>query len=522
VFLAVLCAPAAVTNLSGSGPALDENREPAAMPVLKPDVQGIIEFPSRFERYFNDHFGLRSLLVRWYSIIKLLIQDKSSVKDVVFGRDDWLYFTGDGVLKDYCGTIPFSEKELELRKNLLEQKRDWLEEQGIAYLFVIPPNKHSIYPEYIPDEFTLIRGRTRLDQLVEYLENHSDIHILDLRKTLLDNKDRLRLYHRTDTHWNDAGAYFAYAEMIREIDRMLPCWKSEPWMLSDFEVVKVKGKGGDLAGLIKLEESIQEERILFRPERKRKADLIRMPAYLDRKWIFCNHVFAPFARENPDGNGTAVIFHDSFSMALSPFLGEHFRRAVFIWRNNPDYFLLEDVIEEEQPDIVVEEVLERFLGFMRTEQEFPAQALSMEFSASDETVLHMTTASSSAGDFSRRRDVSITRGPDGFIIDASGDDPRFELPDSRVPDTIRSIVRVDVTSPEDTQLQIFFQTEQYREFSLWLSRKASLKKGRNIVFLALPNIRRTEKLRLDPGTVSGEYVLHDLEIRGAGAQLDIH
>ena len=54
----------------------------------------------------------------------------------------------------------------------------------------------------------------------------------------------------------------------------------------------------------------------------------------------------------------AVMFRDSFANALVPYLSESFSRIVYVWERdvNPE------VVELEQPDVVIQEIAERFLG----------------------------------------------------------------------------------------------------------------------------------------------------------------
>jgi alginate O-acetyltransferase complex protein AlgJ len=62
--------------------------------------------------------------------------------------------------------------------------------------------------------------------------------------------------------------------------------------------------------------------------------------------------------EHPDKRlPRAVVFRDSFASALIPFLSEHFSRAVYLWQNDFD----PDVIEQEHPDVVIQEIVSRHL-----------------------------------------------------------------------------------------------------------------------------------------------------------------
>jgi alginate O-acetyltransferase complex protein AlgJ len=53
----------------------------------------------------------------------------------------------------------------------------------------------------------------------------------------------------------------------------------------------------------------------------------------------------------------AVIFRDSFTSALVPFLSEHFSRAVYLWQNDFDA----DVVTKEHPDVVIQQIVGRHL-----------------------------------------------------------------------------------------------------------------------------------------------------------------
>ena len=61
---------------------------------------------------------------------------------------------------------------------------------------------------------------------------------------------------------------------------------------------------------------------------------------------------------NSKARGKAVVFRDSFAVSWYPFLGYHFREVIFIWRYHWDAAFL----EREKPDVVIDEILERFLN----------------------------------------------------------------------------------------------------------------------------------------------------------------
>jgi len=78
LFLCAISLPLAA-NLAGvdGGDPGAENRELAAFPSLDGTRASIAAFPAGFGLWFDDHFGFRSLLVRWYGETRLFGLDAS-------------------------------------------------------------------------------------------------------------------------------------------------------------------------------------------------------------------------------------------------------------------------------------------------------------------------------------------------------------------------------------------------------------------------------------------------------------
>ncbi len=164
------------------------------------------------------------------------------------GREDWLFWTGEGNIDDYQNAHPFSRADLEQIEGKLSAVQRRLAAQGIAFLVAPAPNKETIYPEMLPPEIVKIGKQSRLDQLLAYLEEkHSAVKVLDLRPVLLDNKAQHQLYYRTDTHWNDYGAYYASTEIFKALQRDFP--QLQPPGLETYRLQQ-ETISGDLARLL--------------------------------------------------------------------------------------------------------------------------------------------------------------------------------------------------------------------------------------------------------------------------------
>ena len=362
-FLYMIYAPLIMTDFSTQTVwSSTEKRRLAERPALDLRPGTLVTFPSRFEAYFNDHFGYRNLFIRRYNRIMKKYFAKSPVPNVLIGKNNWLFYTFSNLIDDFVGADPFTQSELETWRSNLEHKRDWLAKHGIRYLFVVAPNKQTIYPEYLPDYLQKDRGQSRLQQLSAYLKTHSDVSILDLSTALNEEKQRHRVYYLTDTHWNDRGAYTAYLAIMDRVVQWFP--EASVRQNKIIETENIPGPGGDLAGMLDMADTMREENPVLKVQQttcspeisKAVADFMKTPADLIRS--------KPFMTKCDTSKLRAVVFRDSFFNAVVPFIAEDFNRIDYVWKPY-DHAIMKELIEQQKPQIVIEEMVERFLILVR-------------------------------------------------------------------------------------------------------------------------------------------------------------
>ena len=264
VFLVLICAPLAGLYLGFDRAfVLEENRYLAAKPELKLERGALAAFPRRLEAYFNDHFAFRKRLIYWLAIAKVQGLRVTATPGVTLGSNGWLYFASDSAVVSYRAARPFTSAQLEAYRRILEARRDWLAARGIPYLFVVLPNKDTIYPEFMPPAYNKINPRSRLDQLVDYMKDHSSVSILDVREDLRRAKRVERVYDVTDSHWNLRGGYVAYERIMQAVKAAIPGARSIP--RSEFRDVVERGSGGDLARMLGIADRLPEERLKLEP-----------------------------------------------------------------------------------------------------------------------------------------------------------------------------------------------------------------------------------------------------------------
>jgi hypothetical protein len=323
------------------------------MPRLRPTLESLRHFLPAYRDYFVDHFAFRERLIHWHGRLKLQAFGISCSPLAIAGKKNWFFSGHSSFTELYRGERPFTEIQLIRWQRLLEERDAWLRARGAHYALVLVPVKQSIYPELLPDRLRVSGVVSRTDQLVQWMRQHSQVRVLDLRDAVRRAKGEGALYLRTDSHWTDLGAYAGYQELLAGLRDWYPALSPAP--PDQFRRETVTLKGGDLARFMGLRFMLDDEAVDLRPIRPRKArdehgQEIRSESLLQpgtRTVFHCPG--APIAR--------AVVVHDSFAWRLAPFLAEHFGRSVFHW----SYPLNRELIEQEHPDLVLQEMIENEL-----------------------------------------------------------------------------------------------------------------------------------------------------------------
>lgn len=330
-----------------------EQRYLAVWPRLDATRASLESWPDRFEAWYDDRLGFRDWMIRSWARLSIGVFGVSPSDQLIVGESGWLFYGDRHDVEHYRGLDPLSSGELETWTRVLEERRDWLAERGIAYLLVLAPDKNLVYPEYMPARLPRHSEVHPLDQLARHLAATSDVEVVDLLPVLLAAKQRERVYHLTDTHWNDRGAYEAYLAIHARLQQMLPELEQVPAAQVTRGQHVEPGMGlAHLVGLtdvypeIVLDAPITAPRATVKPEHALSYDArVR--------------TLQPIAHGVPDESlPRAVMFRDSFANALVPYLAEDFSRILFVWNRDVD----PRVVSVEQPDVVIQEIVGRFLG----------------------------------------------------------------------------------------------------------------------------------------------------------------
>lgn len=348
VFLLILCLPFIVGRLAFI-PRLEvqENRKLSERPAFS--TKTIDTFPQKYQKYFDDTFPLRTPLIRLQNYINIALLKSSPRSDVILGKQDWFFYDVEGPLQK---EKLFNDQDLSLIKKRLETVQELLNRQGIQFYVFITPNSQTIYPENLPDY--LNEGLSRFDQLTAYLnKNSSSVAVVDPRRELIDAKRMYQPYRRYDTHWNDYGAYIAYRDLLKTISAQYPLLQPAP--LDSFTLTYKTTPNTDLLSMVGLNGYKIESAPDLEPKRGYTAT---------QQIVSCR--FKPNCEKLRTTNVDTslprlLMYRDSFSNHLIPFIAEHFSDALYLWKHTVE----ETDLGQQKPDIVVYQIVERDISELR-------------------------------------------------------------------------------------------------------------------------------------------------------------
>lgn len=505
-FVLALCVPGVGQLLRGDSAAgvVRENRRPPERPGLS--LATWRTFPTRFEAWYRDAHAFRRELLELHAGFAWEVLGQSPSPRMVRGKDDWLFNTDLFALPVHLGARPFTGVELEAWREALEGRRDWLAERGIAYVFVVAPDKTSIYPERLPARIGA-GGTTRLDQLLAYLERTSTVTFVDLRPLLIAEKARDRegdhVHYPHGTHWTERGAFAVYRALLPLLG---PRFADLPLVpLDGVESEPLDGQGDSWRERLYLTAHIEQHERHLRCTHAESCDqearAWRTPMegriQVDKPHLPRLH-----------------LAHDSFAVEVRRWLAHH--TSLLTWRWQLDLDLAQ--IEAERPHAVLQLYGEAILSV--TTPGFVAGAsgelLRNAFSASSESLHRLFDAAGGPGPYVHG-DGALELHAAGLELALESDDHALVLPPMQVPPGARGILRIEleVDAPGSLELRAGAAPEVSGERRHLL--RHELQAGRNELYMKVWRLGEDEHLLLRWLPDGGRVRILDLELRAVPA-----
>ena len=309
LFLALCLIPSLGLLITG-GSGAAANQVLASKPVLlKSDGSLNTAWLEDLSRYVNDRFSLRQEAVTLWARLNAGLLHSSVTDQVILGRFDLLYYAP--TVPDYTRSNPMTERELWCAARRLWLLQEYAEAQGGQFLFTVAPNKNQLYPEGMPT-LAVADGPTNTEALYRKLDEMGIAH-LDLH-AIFRAADPELLYFNTDSHWDSRGAALAADAILHALRR------ESAYFSGSFTSGTHKG---DLYEM------------LYPTGTETEPDPVYAPGF-GFEASSANPDSISISTKSAAGEGTLLMYRDSFGRSLYPYLAEAYGEAFFSRKNDYD------------------------------------------------------------------------------------------------------------------------------------------------------------------------------------------
>ncbi|MHB1152232.1 MAG: alginate O-acetyltransferase AlgX-related protein [Eubacteriales bacterium] len=264
-------------------------------------------------------------------------------------------------LNDRTGANVLSDKQVKAAENKIADRVNFLNGLDCKLIYFIIPTPMHVYPELVPDRIPLNTGITRTEQF-ETAAAQAGAVVINLYDLFTEHKnDEYKIYHKTDTHWTQYGAYLGYCELMKYISAAWP--DAVARSRDEVEFYKKEVLLGDMAPQIDigtdtpLRENATFMRLLFDTEFDNK---------LFSPGTNClNHDLISSARITRNDRADkslprAYILRDSFGSPIYALVSDAFESTS--WRSMWNYDFNKKDISAFDPDYLIYIITERNIG----------------------------------------------------------------------------------------------------------------------------------------------------------------
>jgi alginate O-acetyltransferase complex protein AlgJ len=296
-----------------------------------------------FDNYYKYNFAFRKMLSKQYISLKSNLVKVSSLPDkVINGKDGW-YFLGNSYNNVYAASLGvhrYNEKGINaITGDIIEMKR-FCDSLGIKFYCFPAPNSHTVYKEFlpvkannVPREFDMVKAR-----LVQ-----AGVNVIDAREALIAGKKDNQIYYKTDSHWNQLGAFIGADVILKTMQKdfskiVLP-------NKNDYTIKSVVSRQMDLTMMLG---SFVDETVYEFQEKGESPITIKYDT-IDRYQVAY--------MKNPTKSYKGFMYRDSYGVTLIPFLHHTFGDMTYFWTSSFN----KRAIIDGKPDFVLYEIVERNL-----------------------------------------------------------------------------------------------------------------------------------------------------------------
>jgi alginate O-acetyltransferase complex protein AlgJ len=344
----------------------DITREKRAL-VGKPifQIKKLESYPKSFDDYVNDNIPYREDILTLNSTMGFNFATKSSSRGAFEGLGGF-YFS-QKYKSSFENKKLLNSTEVDSLRTMFSYRSQYLQKKDIPFYVVVIPVKSNVYPEMMPKTTYRRNNRSITDQFLEVLNEIDGIETIDLRKPFLENKKStgIRTFHKTDQHWNEYGAFLAYAHTINTIAKKYDGIKKIN--IQNYRVDSTLIKGKHCVKVLGLEDKVKEMAVTINfGEIHSESHLRKLenPYPSHEKFKYAKQAYYNYVSKN-ENNLKILWIRDSYANAMKRIfkMEDAVTENVLIW-DNWCYRLNENIVEKEQPDIYVLMLIESNIPYI--------------------------------------------------------------------------------------------------------------------------------------------------------------
>ena len=302
------------------------------------------EINAWYGHYVEDRVAFRETAVRFYMDATYAVFGEFSEDLHMYGKDGEVFPADDGYIRAYQH-LATDEELIDSLVTYLDRTNQYLEKQGVPFVFLAGLDKKTVYGEEMPD---YIRVDTTKESIMEMLARkltEKQVPYVIPVQELRDAKQVERVYNQKydSAHWNARGAMIGLRllnEKVREMDPDVPLLTEDVFTASSEE------KTLEFISL-----PITEQVPVYMLKSEYGDSILADGSLLDVLPHVAGTGIQHYLNENALSDKTILILQDSFLDGKQDFFAYRYQNVYMI---SMQYY-----VETLKPDVVVFENAER-------------------------------------------------------------------------------------------------------------------------------------------------------------------
>lgn len=308
------------------------------------------EINAWYGHYVEDRVAFRETAVRFYMDATYAVFGEFSEDLHMYGKDGEVFPADDGYIRAYQH-LATDEELIDSLVTYLDRTNQYLEKQGVPFVFLAGLDKKTVYGEEMPDYIHVDTTKESIMEMLARKLTEKQVPYVIPVQELRDAKQVERVYNQKydSAHWNARGAMIGLRllnEKVREMDPDVPLLTEDVFTASSEE------KTLEFISL-----PITEQVPAYMLKSEYGDSILADGSLLDVLPHVAGTGIQHYLNENALSDKTILILQDSFLDGKQDFFAYRYQNVYMISRQN--YESMQYYVETLKPDVVVFENAER-------------------------------------------------------------------------------------------------------------------------------------------------------------------